>query len=94
MGLLLFLIDIFFKLCFFVIIAQVAVSWLIAFDVINTRNAQARNLVELLHKLTDPVYSRLRRFIPPIGGIDLTPLIVMIGLSFLHSIIIGLLINA
>lgn len=91
MGLLAYLIDIAFNIAFFVIIAQVAVSWLIAFDVINTSNAQARKLVEMLHKLTDPVYSRLRRFIPPIGGIDLTPLVVMIGLSVLHRVVLGLL---
>ena len=91
MGLLIYLIDIVFNIAFFVIIGQVAISWLIAFDVINTANPQARRLVELLHRLTDPVYSRLRRFIPAIGGIDLTPLVVMIGLSMLHRIVLGLL---
>ena len=94
MGLLISLINIAFNIAFIVIIAQVVVSWLLAFDVINARSAQAQNLVRLLHRLTDPVYSRLRRFIPPIGGIDLTPLVVMIGLSFLHRMVIGLLISA
>lgn len=90
---LIYLIDIIFKLYIFVIIAQVAVSWLIAFEVINTNNQQARNLVELLNKLTDPVYKPLRKYIPPIGGIDITPIIVLIGLQILKQIIIGLLLH-
>lgn len=93
MGLLVYLIDMAFNIAFFVIILQVAISWLIMFDVVNTSNQQAQRLVDLLHRLTEPVYKPLRRYIPPIGGIDLTPLIVMIGLSFLQSIIIGMLLS-
>lgn len=91
MTFLLTLLSLFFNIAFLVIILQVAVSWLIAFDVINTKNQQAQNLLRLLHKLTEPVYSRIRRFIPPIGGIDLTPLVVMIALSILQSILFSLL---
>lgn len=93
MGLLIYLINLAFQIASFVIIIQIAMSWLVAFDVVNASNKQAQKLMQLLHKLTDPVYSRLRRFIPPIGGIDLTPLVVMIGLSFLRQIIIGLLVS-
>ncbi len=91
MDILIYLIDLCFKFCYFVIILQVAMSWLVAFDVINLQNPQAKNLARLIHKLTDPVYSRLRKFIPPIGGIDLTPLVVMIALSILRSVLIGFL---
>ena len=70
-----------------IIIASVAISWLIAFDVINDKNPQAKNLVRLLHKATEPVYKPLRKYIPPIGGIDLTPLIVIIGLTIMKSIV-------
>ena len=94
MGLLITLIDIFFNVAFIVIIAQIAVGWLLAFDVINAKSPQAQNLVQLLHRLTDPVYSRLRRFIPAIGGIDLTPLIVMVALSFAHGLVLRLVISA
>ncbi len=71
-----------------VIIAQVAVSWLIAFDVINSGNPQAQNLVRLLRKITDPVYKPIQKYIPPIGGIDITPLVVIIGLSLLQRLIV------
>ncbi|MAY99149.1 MAG: hypothetical protein CMH32_01330 [Micavibrio sp.] len=70
-----------------IIIISVALSWLIAFGVLNTRNPQARNLVALLERATDPVYKPLRRFIPPIGGIDITPMIVIFGIFILRDII-------
>lgn len=71
-----------------VIIIQVAVSWLIAFEVINSGNEQAKNLMALLKKLTDPVYKPIRKYIPPIGGIDLTPLIVIIGLQLIEHLLV------
>ena len=72
---------------FWIIIAGVVISWLIAFEVVNTKNQQARNLVALLEKATDPVYKPLRKYIPPIGGIDITPIIVIIGISVLQRIV-------
>ena len=71
-----------------VIIAQVAVSWLINFGVINIENKQAQNLVALLKKLTEPVHQPIRKYIPPIGGIDLTPLIVIIVLNVIDHFVI------
>jgi YggT family protein len=70
-----------------VIIIYVAVTWLINFKVLNTENQQARNLVELLERTTDPVMKPVQKYVPPIGGIDLTPLIVIIGLEILKSVI-------
>lgn len=73
-----------------IIIVQVAVSWLISFEVINAANEKAQNLIALLKKATDPVYKPIQKYVPPIGGIDLTPLIVIIGLSFIGKLLIGL----
>ncbi|MCI5059890.1 MAG: YggT family protein [Alphaproteobacteria bacterium] len=75
--LLLFALDI----CFWIIIIQVVMSWLIAFGVLNTNNEQARNLIGLFQRLTDPVYKPLRKYIPAIAGIDITPIIIIIGIS-------------
>lgn len=75
---------------FWIIIAGVVISWLIAFEVINARNPQAGNLIRLLNKVTDPVYRPLRKFIPAIGGIDITPIIVIFGIFILQNIIIEL----
>lgn len=87
-----YIIGAFLSLCvqiyILVIILQVALSWLIAFDIVNENNQAARNLGDLLKKLTDPVYKPLRKYIPPIGGIDITPLIVIIGIQLLAGLII------
>ena len=76
----------------YVVIASVVISWLIAFDVVNTRNEQAARLVTLLDRATDPVYRRLRKFIPPLGGMDLSPLVVIMAIYLLQNIIMRTLI--
>ncbi len=86
-----YLVNLAFNIYLFVIILQVALSWLIAFEVINVSNPQAQNLIRLLKKLTDPLYKPIQKYIPAIGGIDITPIIVIIGLQILRNIILGLL---
>ncbi len=75
------------KIFFWIIIMQVVLSWLIAFEVINVRNAQAQNLIKLLNKITDPVFKPLRKIIPAIAGIDITPIIIIFAISILQSFI-------
>lgn len=87
MDLIVNIIDLVIQIYIIIIVIQVAVSWLIAFDVINAGNEQAQNLINLLRKATDPVYTPLKRYIPPIGGIDITPLVVIVLLSILRSIV-------
>lgn len=72
---------------FWIIIASVVISWLIAFGVMNTRNPQAANILKLLHKVTEPVYRPIRKVIPSIGGIDLSPIVVIFGIQILQHII-------
>ncbi|MCB1531715.1 MAG: YggT family protein [Alphaproteobacteria bacterium] len=72
-----------------IIIIQVAISWLIAFDVINADNEKAQNLIGLLKKATDPVYKPIQKYIPPIGGIDITPIVVILALSFLRNLLLN-----
>ncbi len=81
---LLFFLDI----CFWIIMLQVVISWLIAFEVINVRNAQAANFVRLLDRLTAPVYTPLRKIVPPIAGIDLTPIIVIFAIYLLKNLVV------
>jgi YggT family protein len=83
-----YLLTLAIQLYTMIIIVQVAVSWLLAFEIINPQNQQARNLTRLLNKLTDPVYRPLRNYIPPIGGIDITPIIVIFGLSLIQQYVI------
>lgn len=79
-----FLLEIYF----YIIIAGVIISWLIAFEVLNARSPQAQNLIKLLNKLTEPVYKPLRKYIPPIAGIDITPIIVIFGIFLLQELIV------
>ncbi len=74
-----------------IIIIQVALSWLVAFEVVNDKNEAAQNLTNLLKKCTDPVYKPLRKYIPPVGGIDITPLVVIIGLQIFMGLLYAIL---
>ena len=81
---LLLLLDV----AFWIIIVQVILSWLITFEVINIRNPQAANFVRLIDRITAPVFTPLRRFVPPIAGIDLTPIIVILAIYLLKHLVI------
>jgi YggT family protein len=71
----------------FVIVAHVVISWLVAFGVLNLANPQATKLLEILGKATDPVMKPLRRYVPAIGGIDITPIIVIFGIMLLQRVV-------
>ena len=74
-----------------VIVAQVALSWLIAFDIVNADNDAAVKLSTTLKKLTDPVFIPVRKYIPPMGGMDFTPLIIIIALQLIPGMFFTLL---
>jgi YggT family protein len=80
------------NVCFWIIIVQVVLSWLITFEVINIRNPQAANFVRLIDRVTAPVYRPLRKLIPPIAGIDITPIILIFGIYLLKSLVTGIFI--
>lgn len=68
-----------------VVIIAVIVSWLTAFNVINSYNQFVRSLLRILYALTEPVFRPIRKVIPPIGGLDLSPLVVffiIVGIQY------------
>jgi len=67
-----------------VVIAAVILSWLIAFNVINTYNNFVRSLVTAVGAVTEPVFRQVRRVIPPFGGLDLSPLVVLVLIQTLQ----------
>lgn len=85
-----FIIGVIVQLICIVIILDVAMSWLIAFEIVNKENEAAKNLTSQLKKITDPMYKPIRKFVPPIGGIDLTPLVALIGVQLIGGILVGL----
>ena len=77
-----------------IVIAAVIVSWLINFQIINTQNRIVSSILEVLYKMTEPVFGFVRRFLPNMGGLDLSPIIVLFGLFFLQTFIATTLIPA
>jgi YggT family protein len=72
------IVDTLLKLLVFAIIASAILSWLVAFNVINIRHPVARQIVYFLEAVTRPVLWPFRRIIPPLGGVDITPLLALI----------------
>lgn len=69
-----------------IIIISAVLSWLFAFDVINPRNRFVYMIADISNRLTEPAYVLVRKFIPTIGGVDLSPIIIILGLSFLRNL--------
>jgi YggT family protein len=70
-----------------IVIIMVIMSWLIAFNVLNTSNNFVRQINYALHRITEPLLGPIRRILPEMGGIDLSPLILFVGLQFLKQAI-------
>lgn len=77
-GFIFFVLSTLLQVLMFAIIANAILSWLLAFDVLNYRNRIVYQIAMGLDRITSPVLAPLRRFIPPLGGIDLTPIIALI----------------
>ncbi len=90
-GLLNMLIGTAISIYITIIIIEIIIHWLIAFEVIKARSPQAQNLISLLSRLTSPVMEKVRKYVPPIGGLDLTPIVVIIGLQIISYVITRIL---
>jgi len=73
---------------FYVILITVIMSWLIGFNVINGANPYVRQISYALHRLTEPLLGPIRRFLPDLGGIDISPIILIFALLFLERALI------
>lgn len=71
-----------------VILVDVILGWLINFQVINGSNSVVRTVHTFTYKLTDPAYRRIRQVIPPIGGLDLSPLVLFFGVQLAVWVIV------
>src|SRR5881397_2923724 len=81
--------DLLLNVVFWVIIIQVVMSWLFAFNVLNTSSHGVRTLAVALDRLTAPLYRPIRRILPDFGGIDFSPLVVLILVQVLHKLLTG-----
>ena len=81
------LLDSLITIYLWIIIINAILSWLVAFNVLNTQNRFVFSVLDATYKLTDPALNKIRRFIPTFGSIDISPVILILILMFLRNII-------
>ena len=81
------LLDSIITIYLWIIIINAILSWLVAFNVLNTQNRFVFSILDVTYKLTDPALNKIRRFIPTFGSIDISPVILILLLMFLRNII-------
>ena len=81
------LIDIVLGLYVWILIAAVVMSWLISFNVVNTSNRIVYVIADFLYRLTEPLLVPIRRFLPNLGGLDLSPVVLLLAVWFLRDVL-------
>lgn len=71
------------------VIVQAILSWLVAFNVVNTQNRFVREVLRVLDRLLEPLYRPIRRVLPDFGGIDLSPMVVLLAILLIQKLIIA-----
>jgi YggT family protein len=87
----LWLIDTVITIYIWILIAAAVLSWLIAFNVVNTRNQIVASIGDFLYRITEPALRPIRSVLPNLGGIDISPVILILGLLFLRNLLFWLL---
>jgi YggT family protein len=87
MNLVIDILRIILNVAWWIILIQAILSWLIAFNVINTWNETVRTIWEGLGKLTEPLYRPIRRYMPDTGGLDLSPLVVLVLILISYEVL-------
>jgi YggT family protein len=77
----------------YVLIAAAVMSWLMAFNVVNSYNHTVRMIWDFLYRVTEPALRPIRSILPSLGGIDISPVILIIGLMFLDQLIVWLYVS-
>ncbi len=76
-----------------VLIIGAVLSWLVAFDVVNTRNRFVRGVGDFCFRITEPALRPIRRFLPAINGMDLSPIVLILAIMFIQSFLRNLLVS-
>jgi YggT family protein len=84
------IIDMILQILVWIIIVQVILSWLVAFNVINTSSNFVRTLLDGLDRLTAPLYRPIRKILPDFGGIDFSPIVLILAIQILRKLNEGL----
>lgn len=81
------LLRIIVNILMYLVLLNVIMNWLINFQVININQPQVRKLWDLMRRIFDPVYAQIRRVIPPVGGMDFAPMVIIIGLVIIRNML-------
>ena len=81
------LLDSIITIYLWIIVINAILSWLVAFNILNTQNRFVFSVLDTTYKLTDPALNKIRRFIPTFGSIDISPIVLILLLMFLRNII-------
>ena len=81
------LLDSIITIYLWIIIINAILSWLVAFNILNTQNRFVFSVLDATYKMTDPALNQIRRFIPTLGSIDVSPVVLILLLMFLRNII-------
>lgn len=74
------------SVAYFLVVAHFIMSWLIRFEVLNARQEFVGQIWYMLQRITEPVYGRIRRYMPDLGGIDISPIVVLVGIVILQNL--------
>ena len=88
------IIELLLRVMMYIIILQAILSWLVAFNVINTYNDFVRSFLGALDRITEPLYRPFRKILPDFGGLDFSPLVVLLIIGILQGIVIPNLKNS
>ncbi len=86
------LVDMVIELYIWAVILSAVLSWLVAFNVINTRNRFVYSVGAFLYRVTEPALRPIRSFIPNLGGIDISPVVLILALYFLRDLLFEMLV--
>ena len=82
--------DLLLRLLGYLVIGQVILSWLVAFNVINTSSDGVRRFMAAIDRLLDPLYRPIRKVLPDFGGLDLSPIVLLIAIQIVRMLLGGL----
>jgi len=82
------IIELLLTIAWWIIIIQAVLSWLIAFNVINTYNSAVRSFLNALDRMTEPLYRPIRKILPDFGGLDFSPMVVLLLIYILSNIVV------
>ena len=81
------LLDSLISIYLWIIIVNALLSWLVAFNILNTQNRFVFSVLDTTYKLTDPILNKIRRFVPTFGSVDISPIILILGMMFLRNLV-------